>query len=137
MKSFRNIFFLIIIIAVIFSAFYFFNPNLYAEAKTYIQKSSIKLVEKNRDIVKIHIFYSKDCDSCHRVLEILDKIRMDNPGVELVTYELSEKDNTSILFYLFDSLGVEELDYKIPQSGLIFLQICFAFLIWTQDKNRL
>lgn len=124
MKILKNIFFIIFIITAVLSALYFFNPFLYAENETYEQSYGIKLIEENRDMVKIHIFYSKDCDSCHRVLESLNKIKLDNPGVELATYELSEKDNTSLLFYLFDTMGVEELDYKIPViflGGDIFL----------------
>ncbi len=114
MKILGNIFFIIITIAVIISVFYFINPNLYAETETYNQKSEFGLVEETRDMVKIYIFYSKDCDSCQKVFEILNEIKLDNPGVELATYELSEETNTSLLFYLFDSMGVGELDYEIP-----------------------
>ncbi|MCL4386706.1 MAG: hypothetical protein M1326_10430 [Cyanobacteria bacterium] len=124
MKILKNISFILITIAISLSTLYFFNPNLYAETETYNQKSGIELTQENRDIVKIHIFYSKDCDSCLKVFEILNKIKLDFPKIELVTYELSEKNNIDLLFYLFDSMGIEELDYKIPiifLGGYIFL----------------
>lgn len=120
MKILKNILFIVItVVVLILSALYFFNPDLYAETETYNQESGIELVEENMDMVKIHIFYSKDCDSCLRVLEILNNMKVDFPKMELLTYELSKKNNASLLFYLFDSLAVEELDYKIP---VIFLE---------------
>jgi len=119
MKNIRNFFFIIIAAAVIFSVLCFSGAGLYAEDVNYNQEPDSAPVEKTSDTVKIYFFYSFDCDSCHKVLESLDRMKMDNPGaVELQTYELSENDNTSLLFYLFERLGVEELDYKIP---VIFL----------------
>ncbi|MHB1347363.1 MAG: cytochrome c biogenesis CcdA family protein [Candidatus Humimicrobiaceae bacterium] len=44
----------------------------------------------------------------------MNKIKQDFPEIELVNYELSEKDNTTLLFYLFDAMSVDDLDFKIP-----------------------
>jgi len=137
MKILKNIFFIIITLIIILATIYFFNPNLCAETKTLNQKPGIEIVEENRGMVKIYFFYSKDCDSCIRVFGILNKIKINFFKVELVTYELSEKNNVSLLFYLFDSMGIEEFDYKIP---VIFLD---SYIFLGEDefakefKNRL
>ena len=118
MKIIRNTFFIIITLVVILSVFFIFNPSLHAETGIYGQGSDIKLAQENNKTVSVYFFYSRDCESCKKVIEVLNKMKQDFPEIELVNYELSEKDNTTLLFYLFDAMSVKDLDYKIP---VIFL----------------
>ncbi len=119
MKIKKNVLFIILMLFVIFSPFYFLNPVLYAEGQTSDQKPSMGQNEDHADRVKIHFFYSKDCDSCVRIMEILHKKERDFPKIKSIPYELSEKNNAALLFYLFDSMDVDELDYAIP---IIFME---------------
>jgi cytochrome c biogenesis protein CcdA len=118
MKIYRKIFTCIAIVIIATCPLWLFNCGLFADNKTdrIQQFTTVSFVDSTS--LKVHIFYSKDCDSCKKVLVILDDIKKENPGIEFITYELSENDNASLLFYLFEEMEVDELDYKIP---VIFL----------------
>ncbi len=77
------------------------------------------LAQENSQTVKIHLFYSKDCGSCLGVIDVLEKKVLEDPRIKMHVYELSEKDNAALLFYLFDSMDAQEKDYAIP---VIFLE---------------
>jgi len=113
-----RIFSIVIAPIIIFSSFIFFSASLYADDKSFTKPHEIKTAEEDTKTIKIHIFYSSDCDSCLRVLDSLEKLKLKNPVLSLKTYELSENNNAGILFYLFDKTGIKETDYEIP---VIFL----------------
>jgi len=114
MKIFRKIITTIAIVIIATCPLWLFNCGLFADNKAEHVLHPITVSDAESAPVKVHIFYSVDCDSCKRALEELNNIKQENPDFELITYELSEKDNVTLLFYLFDELGIEELDYKIP-----------------------
>ncbi|MBM3713415.1 MAG: hypothetical protein FJW56_08285 [Actinobacteria bacterium] len=118
MRIVERIFSILIAPIVILSSFIFFSTSLYAEDKSFNQSCGIEIAEETAGIIKIYIFYSIDCDSCSRVLDALEKLKLENPVLSLETYELSENNNAGILFYLFDKTGIKETDYEIP---VIFL----------------
>jgi cytochrome c biogenesis protein CcdA len=114
MKIFRGIFTYIAIAIISICPLWLFNCGLFADNKTEHILHPITVSDAESAPVKVYIFYSVDCDSCKRTLEELNNIKQKNPGIILIDYELSEKDNAPLLFYLFDEMEVDELDYKIP-----------------------
>jgi cytochrome c biogenesis protein CcdA len=78
--------------------------------------SNSKIFAEELDEITIHFFYSKDCDTCKKVLmDINDLIKEKNLNVNLIKYELTENtENLDLLFFLLDSYGYQNLDYDIP-----------------------
>jgi cytochrome c biogenesis protein CcdA len=119
MKISKKIFFGILLIAAVVSVFSFFHASLYAERKPFPQDFGMVLAQESDKTVNVHLFYSKDCGSCIAVISDLEKKALEDGRINIDVYELSEKDNAALLFYLFAAMDVQEKDYAIP---VIFLE---------------
>ena len=81
--------------------------------------AQIELYNTNTKIlnnIKIHFFYSKDCDICLKILNELNGLIQEKYSrVNLKTYEISENyENVTLYFYLLDNYGYKDNDYEIP-----------------------